>query len=165
MADVLRLWDSLLSDSLSFTKQCHLGFVFQTTLFPGDLARPHPLLCTRLRFLTFPFGGSLLMTVLHSFPTTLVTTPSRSQQRQVFSVLFSLLMLCCAPYWGYLCVAMVIGIREACSHNKKCTRSYHENCVCSSIISWWKAVDAVQQCNSNAQDENNCNLKNILQGA
>ena len=98
MADVLRLWDSLLSDSLSFTEQCHLGFVFQTSLFPGDLARPHPLLCNRLRFLTFPFGGSLLMTVLHSFPTTLVTSPSRSQQRQVFSVLFSLLMLCFAPY-------------------------------------------------------------------
>lgn len=53
MADVLRLWDSLLSDSLSFTKQCHLGFVFQTTLFPGDLARPHPLLCTRLRWLFY----------------------------------------------------------------------------------------------------------------
>ena len=31
MADVLRLWDSLLSDRLSFTKQCHLGLFFQTT--------------------------------------------------------------------------------------------------------------------------------------
>ena len=95
---------------------------------------------------------------LFYIPTTVVTTPSRSQQQQVFFVFpcFSV-YLCSAvlhteatSVWPWWLASERLG-----SHNRKCTRSYHENCIWSSIISWWKAADAVHQCNSNTQDENN----------